>query len=122
MATGANSSFIKTLTSDEEKAQAHFLDTHKVLDDGRFSVKLPRVDPTPRLGESRTGAVRRYLSNERTLKRKGQLEKFTQVLKEYLQLNHAEVVPTEQLYQEQYLRYYLPVHGVIKEDWSTTKL
>lgn len=108
------------LSKDEEQAVEHFLDTHQRDPvEGRFIVRLPRKEVAPPLGESRLIAVRRYLRNEKSLKAKGQWDKFQQVMNEYFDLRHAEIVPKEQLNRD---HYYFPVHGVAKESSTTTKL
>jgi len=44
------------------------------------------------------------------------------MLKEYLTLEHTERVPTSELSLPVHDTYYLPVHGVVKETSSTTRL
>lgn len=51
-------------TAAEEAAMSHFIDTHQILPDGRYSVSLPRCENPPELGASRPAAVRRFLQNE----------------------------------------------------------
>ena len=78
-------------------------------------VSLPRKDDPPELGESRTTAVRWFLRNEKSLRAKGKLEAFQQVLQEYLDLGHVEIVPPDQLSGPTNMSYYLPVHGVVQD-------
>ncbi len=105
---------------DETRAIEHFLDTHQQDSvSGRFIVQLPRKETPPPLGETRSTAIKRYLRNEKSLKAKGQWEKFHQVVDEYLILNHAEYVPEAEL---NFNHYYLPIHGVVKDSSTTTKL
>ena len=106
----------------DQLAVNHYLDHYHRLLDGRYSVKLPRKDPTPTLGESRSQALKRYLQNERSLKKRNQLEPFEKVLDEYEELDHAEKVPAADLEKPQSETFYLPMHGVVKESSSTTKL
>ncbi len=110
------------LTVDEQLAVTHFADNHEVLPSGRFSVRLPRKCPASVLGESRSVAVRRYLQNERALRKKGQLLQFEDVLREYESLDHAEIVPLPEIEKPVTNIFYLPVHGVAKETSTTTKL
>ncbi len=110
----------KSLTQDEVRALDDFWDNHHRLPEGRFCVRLPRKETPPVLGESRQTAIRRFLSNESSLRRKGKLGDFEQVLQEYLDLGHAEVVPEDQLTNKPSY-YLLPVHGVIKETSTSTK-
>ncbi len=58
---------------------------------------LPRRKNPHILGESRTVALTPFSQNERSLTRKGKLADFKQVLLEYLELEHAEVVPPADL-------------------------
>ena len=66
--------------------------------------------------------MRRYLQNEKTLKRKGQWEKFQTAVGEYADLHHAEPVPSADLCKTEADCFYLPMHGVVKEASTTTKL
>lgn len=66
--TGHNSSF-----SPEKKfVVQHFEENYRRAPDGRFIVPLPRKPHAPPLGESRSHAVRRFLSLERSLRAKGE--------------------------------------------------
>ncbi len=112
----------KHLSQDDAQAVAHFHDTHVISPDGRFAVALPRVVNPPSLGESRSTAVRRFLQNERSLSKKGKLSDFEAVLKEYVDLDHAEKVPSNNLSKPATDMFYLPTHGVVKESSTTTKL
>ena len=41
---------------------------------------------------------------------------------EYLELEHAEKVPSQELSEPAFSTFYLPMHGVVKEESTTTKL
>ena len=110
------------LSLPEQSAEDQFNDSVIRLSDGRFSVSLPYVDPKPELGESRSVALKRFTQNERSLRRRGQWEAFSDVLSEYEQLGHAEKVPLQDLDKPPNCTYYLPMHGVVKETSTTTKL
>jgi len=105
--------------SAEDISIAHFKETHRIDQEGRYLVALPRISNPPELGSSRNIAVQRFLSNENSLKRKGKLEEFNKALQEYLTLGHAEVVPSNELHLD---HYYLPIHGVFKDSSTTTKV
>ena len=107
------------MLTEDIRALEHFEDTHSRHSDGRYIVKLPRKEHPPDLGSSRNMAVKRFLQNERSLKRKDKLSQFQDVLQEYISLDHSEPVPASEI---QSPHYYLPVHGVIKEASTTTKL
>ena len=74
------------------------------------------------LGESRSLALKRYNHNEKALKQKGRWEDFAGAIQEYGQLGHAELVPPEELQKVPSSTFYLPIHGVLKEASTTTKL
>ncbi len=118
MGTGSYSRAL-TLVSRRRRSHSAFLDTHKIDTDGRYIVKLPRVSNPPALGSSRNLAMRRYLQNERSLNRKGKSAEFNAALSEYVYLQHAEEVPTQQMTSP---HCYLPVHGVFKQSSTTTKV
>ena len=83
---------------------------------------LPRkADATP-LGESRSQAVRRFLSLEHSLRSKGQFSDFNAVMQEYFDLAHAESVPAKDLEKPPESVFYLPIHAVRKESSMTTKI
>ena len=110
------------VTSDEKQAMDHFVQNTTRNDDGRYCVCLPRCENPPILGQSRKNALRRYLANERSLKKQGRLNAFNAVVEEYLTLGHAELVPSEDLTKSPSESYYLPMHGVVKESSTTTNL
>ncbi len=82
-------------------------------------VKLPGRCSPAKLSKSRPQAVRRLLANEKTLRRKDKLHTFNDALREYISLDHAEIIPRHQI---DVTPHYLPVHGVFKDSSTTTKL
>ena len=113
---------VSLLTNEEEAVQAHFAANHVYVDPpGHYQVALPRKPDHPALGSSRPQAVQRVLANERAVIRKGNWEAFQTVVKEYLDLGHAELVPTQALTPD-VEQYYLPMHSVTKESSTSTKL
>ena len=83
---------------------------------------LPKKPQAKPLGESRTQAVRRFLSLERSLHSKNQFKEFSDVMDEYFMLEHAELVPVADLQKSPKQTSYLPMHAVRKEHSTTTKL
>ena len=134
------------LTAAEVKVEEHYSNTHQYDSTSkRYTVSLPKVENPPKLGESRTQAKNRARANETSLLKKGRFGDFQKVMKEYLTLGHAtEVVRQEPHSQSQvtHLRaaatgvaalhsqplhpevdcYYMPVHSVVKESSSTTRV
>ncbi len=76
------------LSSDERSVIQHFKDTHTRTEEGRFIVPLPKKPKSKPLGESRSQAVRRFLSLEKSLCSKGQFKE---------EMEHAEPVPLIEL-------------------------
>ena len=100
----------------------HFECNHRRSKEGKFVVPLPRDPSVGALGESRTQAVKRFMSLERSLNRRGGFEEFNSVMQEYFKLGHAEVVPAADLEKPPPLTFYLPMHAVYKASSSTTKV
>ena len=112
----------RLLTHEERTVLEHFKSHHAHLPDGRFVVPLPRKPNVGPLGESRSQAVRIFLSFERTLHAKGQSQEFEAVIREYFDSNHAEEVPTCDLNKPPEEVFYLPIHCVRKESSTTPKI
>ena len=110
-------------TPEEERVQDAYMATHKYMsEEGRYQVTLPRKAQYQELGESRSTALRRYISNEKSLQRKGTLEAFQKEVRSYVELDHARLVTAEELKLPASQSFYLPMHGVVKESSSTTRL
>ena len=111
-----------SLSEEELLAVTHFRETHDRQPDGRYVVGLPKHELHRQLGRFRDNALRRYTSNEWSLKRKNQWDSFHQGVGEYLELGHAEKVPLQELSQPAFSTFYLPMHGMVKEELTNTKL
>ena len=117
------------LTETEQSVEQHYRDnTLYVASKSRYQVRLPRKHHGAALGESKGQALQRFFTNERSIIRKGTWGKFQGVVKEYIDLEHASLVSDEEMVatpppppppQE---TFYMPMHGVVKEASSTTKL
>ena len=108
------------LSIDERIVIDHFVKTHRRDEQGRFIVPLPmKLERTP-LGESRSLAVKRFLSLERALRSKDEFEQFAHVMQEYFTMGHVE--PVEDLNKSCQDVYYLPMHVVKSETSSTSKI
>ena len=81
------------LTPEERSVMDHFRDHHTRVENGRFMVPLPKKLEVKAIGESRSKAVRRFLSFERSLHYKGLFSEFKVVIDEYFHMGHAELVP-----------------------------
>ena len=113
----------KTNLSPEERSVVqHFEMSHRRAPDGRFIVPLPKKPHAPPFGESRSHAVRRFLSLEHSLHAAGEFETFNSAMLEYFEMKHAEPIPTADLNKSPQNVFYLPMHAVRKESSTTTKL
>ncbi len=85
------------LSPEERSVVQHFKTNHSRTENGRFVVPLPKRENTKPLGESRSQAVRRFLSLERTLHANSRFNELGEVMEEYFDLGHAKLVPPEDL-------------------------
>ena len=111
-----------SLTPEEKFVMDHFKGNHSRDGSGRFVVPLPRKADPPTLGESRSQAVRRFITLQRSLQHKGGVQAFNEAITEYFKSGHAEEVPAQDLSKSSSEVFYLPMHIVYKESSSTTKV
>ena len=110
-----------SLSQMEEQAELHYIDNTQYLSSqSRYQVTLPKKPDSLPLGDSRTQAVSRFVSNERSIIKRQLWEPFQQVVQGYLDLGHAEPVPHSE--SPPFSTYYLPMHAVRKDNSTTTKL
>lgn len=113
----------KIFTEEEQQCESFYVATTTRDDEGRYIVKLPFRSPEPqcRHGESLSIASRRLEGLERRLNKNPELKiQYSEVMAEYLTLNHMELVPAEQKIKADAV--YLPHHAVVREDKTTTKV
>ena len=110
------------LSVKERTVVRHFEASHRRTKEGNFVVPLPKRTDSRPIGESRSQAVRRFLSLERSLNCRGKFRDFESVMQEYLDLGHAEVVPSEDMDKPPAEVFYLPMHAVYKSSSTTTKI
>ena len=108
-------------TDIEQQVEDHCQATTVYLPDlKRYQVTLPKKDSVHNLGLSRTQAVSRFIANESSIIRRRIHQPFQEVIETYLELGHAEEVPAEDSPPSPH--FYLPMHCVLKESSSSTKL
>ncbi|CAM1293624.1 Uncharacterised protein r2_g268 [Pycnogonum litorale] len=106
----------KAWSIEEKESESHFV-TNTIRDsDGRYQVKLPFKSHVE-LGDRKSIALRRFKQIEPRLD-----DKYREVMQEYLDLGHAELVPTGDKAKSCGEVFYLPHHSVSNESSSTTKL
>ena len=109
------------LSSDEHAVVHHFKVNHRRNNEGTFTVPLPkRPDPKP-IGESRSQAMRRFISLECSLRSKNQFEDFKKFMDEYFDIGHTEPIPISDMEKPPHEVFSLPMHAVYKDSSSTTK-
>ena len=98
-------------TIDEVAAVEHFKSTHTRTPEGRYVIKLPRHSNALALGCSKDQARRHYEQNERSLRKKGKWPDFMKAVCDYLEKDHAELVPETDLRRPEADCYYLQCTG-----------
>ena len=96
------------LSLEEKLVLQHYKSNHYRTESGAFVVPLPKREDSKPLGESRSKAVRRFLSLERSLCPAGHKDEFDSVMNEYFELGHAEIVPHSDLEKPPEQVFYLP--------------
>ncbi|XP_061728684.1 uncharacterized protein LOC133533676 [Cydia pomonella] len=110
-------------TEDEKKCEEFFTATTERDSTGRYIVKLPfrDQDPSCKHGNFVPIATRRLNQLEKRFAKDPEMKKrYTDVINEYLELEHMEEIPPEQENNPDAV--YLPHHAVIRDDRSTSKL
>ena len=77
---------------------------------------------TQQLGFSRPTAFHHFVWNEKSLQKKGKLPDYQEALWEYIRMDHVEVIPKQDVEASVDQTFYLPSHGVVKANSTTTKL
>ena len=111
-----------SLSMEECTVVRHFESNHSLTEEGRFIVPLPKNPSAKPIGESRSQAVRRFFSLEQSLNTRGGFKEFNEVMQEYLDLGHAEMVPIAAIERLPDSVFYLPMHAVYKASCTTTKV
>lgn len=116
-----SSSPSSSLSSDEAECEQHFLTTHTRSESGRYIVRLPLKSSPTALGDSKAVALGCYrrlshrLSSDLIYKKR-----YTEFMEEYQSLGHMMPVPPSD--EATSIAFYLPHHGVLREQNHTTKL
>ena len=110
----------KPASEVEEYVEQHYTEhVSYSASDCRYQVAVPKDPECPPLGQSRPQAVQRFFSNERSNERKGVSKDFNDQVQGYIDMEHAEKVPPDEL---DLPHYYMPMHSVTKSSSTSTKL
>ena len=91
--------------------------------DGRARCALPFKEGSPKLANSKSQAIRRFLNIEARMAVDEKLgTEYKKFMDEFIALGHLEPVPDAELEILDSESYYLPHHGVLKESSTTTNL
>ena len=105
----------------EKQVEEHYAATTTYSQENKtYTVSLPKSDVISSLGESYSMAYSRFISNESSIRRRNIYPEYQAVVQEYIDLGHAELVPPEE--PEPDSSFFMPMHCVMKESSSTTKL
>lgn len=110
-----------SFSPDEVTCEEHFLNTHSRDSSGRYIVRLPLKLSAEKLGDSTKTALNslsrlsRRLNSDKTFQ-----QKYSEFIQEYLMLGHMQLIPKSEINTSPI--FYLPHHGIIKEQSRTTKL
>ncbi|XP_070510435.1 uncharacterized protein [Cardiocondyla obscurior] len=108
------------LSHEEPLCETHYTKTTVRDASGRFVVRLPFRENGGRLGQSRGVALRRLEYLERRFQRDPKLrELYCNFMREYINLRHMTRITDGDVKAN---AVYLPHHGVIREESTTTKL
>lgn len=124
------------LSSEEEHCEAHFINTFSRSSTGKYIVRLPIVPSPKPLGESINVALRCLKSMLKRLSKDPKLDKlYKDFMSEYEVLGHMRLAPdaltnieSSKIWEERTSKqsdspiYYLPHHGVLREQSLSTKL
>ncbi|XP_012162454.1 uncharacterized protein LOC105665518 [Ceratitis capitata] len=108
----------QTQTDEDTICKDLYRNTTYRRNDGQYVIKLPFKPEFPKpmaLGHSRLSAQQQYISIERSLEKKPDLQKiYAEVLEEYQTLDHMERTNAQEIIRDgKYFSFYLPHHAVI---------
>ena len=110
-------------TAEQKLCMEHFTETTTREETGRLVVQMPFIPASTPLGNSLTQAERRYKQLETRLKQHPETKKgYSKFIKEFIEVDHMEIIPEEEVPIEEERSYYLPHLCVFKDETSKTKL
>ncbi|XP_011858790.1 PREDICTED: uncharacterized protein LOC105556317 [Vollenhovia emeryi] len=111
---------VSQLTPDEQRCEEHFKATHSRDSSGRYVVRIPLKSPVYLLGDSYHVAHQCLKGLRRRFSRDVNYQRlYQQFMMDYETLNHMTKASS---ISSRRSHFYLPHHGVLKPDSTTTKL
>ena len=109
----------RVISQEEKECEDLFEKTTKRNANGQFVVNIPLLESPSKLGDSKEHALKMFLALEKRFHKNPKLkEMYVKFMEEYAQMGHMSVVTS----LSNSVSYYLPHHGVVNENSSTTKL
>ncbi|XP_011880277.1 PREDICTED: uncharacterized protein LOC105568876, partial [Vollenhovia emeryi] len=111
---------VNRLTPDEQRCEEHFKATHSRDSSGRYVVRIPLKSPVYLLGDSYHVAHQCLKGLRKRFSRDVNYQRlYQQFMMDYETLNHMTKASS---ISSRRSHFYLPHHGVLKPDSTTTKL
>lgn len=103
----------RTLMTEEEKlCKKIFDETVTRSKDGRYIVTMPIKNDPPKLGNSLGAAMARQFANERRFRKNPELkQKYVNDIQQFIDLDHMELVPVNEIDKDESEVYYVPHHA-----------
>jgi hypothetical protein len=112
--------------SAEDRRGEEILNSTVRLVDGHYEIGLMWKDEDPKLPDNKKIALQRLFALERRFKKEPKLaEEYHAVIgsaEEYIRLGHARLMTAEEAKERTNKTWYLPHHGVVSENSTTTKV
>lgn len=100
------------LTPEEQLCKKIFDESIKKGEDGHYVVAMPLVPNHPKLGNSLRAAIARQLQNEKRFRKDPALKaKYVNDLRQFIDLDHMELVPPQEIDKSSSEIYYIPHHA-----------
>ena len=109
--------------SAEDRRGEEILNSTVRLVDGHYEIGLMWKDEDPKLPDNKKIALQRLFALERRFKKEPKFaEEYHAVMEKYIRLGHARLMTAEEAKRRTNKTWYLPHHGVISENSTTTKV
>lgn len=111
---------VSSLSIEDNLCEKLFSENYQRSETGRYIVSLPFREPTHSFGDSRSLALRRFLSLERRLINNPTLKNlYSEFMQDYINSEHMVITNAP---GDTNNTYYIPHHCILKPDSTTTKL